>query len=212
MTHEFEHWPKIARASNLQCRITEKIDGTNAQIYIPGGDAPNPIGFLVGSRNRWITPESDNYGFARWAYENAGLLLRLGPGRHYGEWWGAGIQRGYGMTTKQFSLFDAFRWTPERLAERELDLVVQAVPILASCSIGELASTMNEVESRQLKYGSVASPSYMFPEGYVVEVAGTRFKVTDGRQGNKMRGPLDLPPTHPDRLACAGGGLPASVI
>jgi hypothetical protein len=24
---------------------------------------------LVGSRTRWITPEQDNYGFARWAME-----------------------------------------------------------------------------------------------------------------------------------------------
>ena len=34
----------------------------------------------------------------------------LVPGRHFGEWWGSGIQRGYGLDEKTFSLFNAYRW------------------------------------------------------------------------------------------------------
>lgn len=181
----FEHFPKIPRAANLQCRITEKIDGTNAQIYIPGEGPPNPIGFLVGSRNRWINPDADNYGFARWAYENAAMLLRLGPGRHYGEWWGAGIQRGYGLAEKRFSLFDAFRWTPERLAERELTGLVSAVPILATCNISELSYEMGQVANFLATEGSRAAPGYLTPEGFVVQIGEARFKVTDG--GNRPK-------------------------
>lgn len=50
---QFEAFPKIPRLSRY-CVITEKIDGTNAQIYI--GDNGE---FAAGSRTRWITPEQE---------------------------------------------------------------------------------------------------------------------------------------------------------
>jgi hypothetical protein len=105
----FESFPKIGRLSR-NCTITEKIDGTNAQIYI-GEDGE----FLTGSRNRWVTPgKQDNYGFSRWAHEHKDELMTLGPGRHFGEWWGLGIQRGYGLQEKRFSLFATHRWRDGR--------------------------------------------------------------------------------------------------
>lgn len=55
---EFMEFPKIARLSR-ECIITEKIDGTNGQIFIDEDGK-----FLIGSRTRWITPENDNHGFA----------------------------------------------------------------------------------------------------------------------------------------------------
>ena len=61
---DFVSFPKIARYSR-NVVVTEKIDGTNAQVFI-GEDGE----FLTGSRNRWITPEDDNYGFSRWAHEH----------------------------------------------------------------------------------------------------------------------------------------------
>ena len=75
---EFEAFPKMARLSR-EIVITEKLDGTNAQICI-GEDGS----FAVGSRTRWITPEEDNYGFARWAYDRKDELMQLGAGRHFG--------------------------------------------------------------------------------------------------------------------------------
>ena len=105
----FKEFPRIARYSR-ECIITEKIDGTNAQILITedGG------GWLVGSRTRWITPgKEDNHGFANWVYEYHNVLLQLGPGRHFGEWWGHGIQRNYGLKEKRFSLFNVIRWNEE---------------------------------------------------------------------------------------------------
>ena len=82
MTPEFIPFPKIARLSRLAI-VSEKIDGTNAQVLITeDGD------IFAGSRSRWITPEDDNYGFARWVEGNKDTLLKLGPGRHMGEWWG----------------------------------------------------------------------------------------------------------------------------
>ena len=69
---EFIGFPKMARLSR-DVIISEKIDGTNACIFI-GEDGE----FLVGSRTRWITPEQDNHGFAKWAYENRDDLMKLG--------------------------------------------------------------------------------------------------------------------------------------
>lgn len=125
---EFKAWPKTPRLFR-DVVITEKIDGTNAAIIIdeisedgtavPGG-APivqSPIdgkSYTVGaqSRKRLITPASDNFGFARWVYDNAAELVKLGPGHHYGEWWGSGIQRAYGYKNGErfFSLFNTERW------------------------------------------------------------------------------------------------------
>ena len=85
MSLTFEKYPKIPRRKNIYMLVTEKLDGTNAQINID----PDPaVPLLVGSRNRVITPnaegkrQSDNFGFAQWVSENDGLLRRLGPGRH----------------------------------------------------------------------------------------------------------------------------------
>jgi hypothetical protein len=102
----FVGFPKMARLSR-EVVVTEKIDGTNACVFISEDGE-----FLVGSRTRWITPEQDNHGFAAWAYANKDDLLLLGPGTHFGEWWGSGIQRGYGLQKgeKRFSLFNTLRW------------------------------------------------------------------------------------------------------
>jgi hypothetical protein len=117
----------MARLSR-ECIITEKIDGTNASIYIAElpNDHPIPKHSLgvfdidgklhymaAGSRTRWITPNDDNYGFATWAmHYNFDELKKLGVGHHFGEWWGSGIQRNYGFKNGErfFSLFNAGRW------------------------------------------------------------------------------------------------------
>src|SRR6266853_6537645 len=103
---EFVEFPKIARLSR-EIVVTEKIDGTNGVIYISDNGE-----VLVGSRSQWIATKSngsaDNFGFASWAEQHTSELRTLGPGRHYGEWWGCGIQRGYGLPKgeKRFSLFN----------------------------------------------------------------------------------------------------------
>jgi len=116
----------MARLSR-ECIITEKIDGTNASIYIGPYNPldPNcfgiqyghytedePLGIWAGSRTRWITPAKDNFGFAQWVFDNASELFKLGEGHHFGEWWGSGIQRNYGFKNGErfFSLFNASRW------------------------------------------------------------------------------------------------------
>ena len=131
--------------------------------------------FLVGSRTRWITPEADNAGFARWAYSNAEELLKLGPGHHFGEWWGQGIQRNYGLKEKRFSLFNTHRWgAPDAI----LPACVSVVPVLY---IGTFSSQEAEGKIMNLRLdGSVAAPGFMNPEGIVIyhTASKTLFKKT----------------------------------
>lgn len=166
---EFKPFPKIPRL-NRDCVITEKIDGTNACVVI-GGDGT--IG--AQSRNRTITPEQDNAGFAAWVYANAeSLTADLGPGYHYGEWWGRGIQRGYGQEQKRFSLFNVSRWDGVEFATPGLGVV----PVLyrGPFTTDEVAATVRRLAAS----GSIAAPGFMRPEGVIVYhlAAGQLFKVT----------------------------------
>lgn len=157
---EFETFPKINRLKR-ECVITEKIDGTNAQIAITEDGV-----MFVGSRSRWITPEDDNYGFARWARDNQEELLTLGAGRHYGEWWGQGIQRRYGLGEKRFSLFNVHRW------QENLPSCCSLVPVLyqGAYDTNIIDQVMLDLKTK----GSTAAPGYMNPEGIVVFHSATR--------------------------------------
>lgn len=170
---EFQEFPKMPRLSR-ECVVTEKLDGTNAQILI-GEDGS----MQFGSRTRWITPEDDNYGFAKWATANADELRNLGPGRHFGEWWGAGIQRRYGLEDKHFSLFNVGRWhdadsvtAGEDIEGRTLaPACCHVVPLLLR---GMFRTDAIEAALALLKErGSYAAPGFMKPEGVIVyHVAG----------------------------------------
>ena len=183
---EFIEFDKIARLSR-PCVITEKIDGTNAQVYIveamdPSGDvaaaeehviARNASGdvMFAGSRSRYITPSADNFGFARWVKEHAAELWTLGPGRHFGEWWGSGVQRGYGLQNgeKRFSLFNVARWHAERDREKfpvDPPSCCHVVPvILRSLFTTEAVEVaLGELRAK----GSFASPGFTRPEGVVI--------------------------------------------
>lgn len=163
---EFQAFDKIPRLKRTIV-VTEKIDGTNACIAI-GDDGE----FATQSRSRIIVPGDDNYGFAAWAYANKEDLLKLGPGYHYGEWWGAGIQRRYGLTEKKFSLFNTGRWS----SNPDKPSCCGVVPIL---EMGDLSCVDSAVQQLRDK-GSVAAPGFMFPEGVVIYHTSSRsmFKVT----------------------------------
>lgn len=152
---EFIEFPKIARY-NRQIVVTEKIDGTNAQVYV------DDVGehAYAGSRTRWITPEDDNFGFARWVKENHDELLKLGPGSHFGEWWGQGIQRGYGLKEKRFSLFNVSRWKDDRPS------CCHVVPVLWEGLHAEF-DAWSELERLRVD-GSLAAPGFKNPEGIVI--------------------------------------------
>ncbi|WP_030962662.1 RNA ligase family protein [Streptomyces sp. NRRL S-378] len=177
---EFTPWPKTARLFR-DIVITEKIDGTNAAIHIAEDGR-----VAAQSRNRLITPDSDNYGFAKWVHTNADSLHQiLGTGLHYGEWWGHGIQRGYGMTERRFSLFNTSRWVGQETMHGDIDPVIQlrdgslsAVPVMYHGTFSE-ARVHHALMSLKL-HGSHAAPGFMNPEGICIFHTQTRsvFKVT----------------------------------
>lgn len=151
----FQEFPKIHRLSR-EIVITEKLDGTNAQVIIT---EDGQIG--AASRTKLITPEQDNYGFAKWVQDNKDELMKLGPGRHYGEWWGVGIQRNYGLSERRFSLFNVGRWT-----EEEKPKCCHLVPVLRRC---DFDTEEIKLVMKALKYtGSHAAPGFMRPEGIVI--------------------------------------------
>lgn len=170
---EFKPFSKIARLSR-DCCITEKIDGTNASIYI-GEDGE----FRTGSRTQWITPENDNFGFARWAQQNKDELLKLGVGHHFGEWWGVGIQRGYHLSERRFSLFNVAKWSDDNIRPK----CCHVVPVVYNGLFDTLK--VDEAIQRLLDEGSIAAPGFMKPEGIVIWHTAARmyFKKTLEKDG-----------------------------
>lgn len=190
---EFKPWPKTPRLYR-DVVITEKIDGTNAAVHIVAlddeetcpdvaaevEDTETGTRYAVAaqSRNRLITPGDDNYGFAAFAHEFALDLVRdLGPGTHYGEWWGNGIQRGYGLSKgdRRFSLFNVARFG--HLGEARSDRRIGTVPILYAGVFADWAVSASLSYLRD--HGSDAVIGYGNPEGIVVyhEAARQVFKV-----------------------------------
>lgn len=166
---EFLAWPKIPRVENRKEFYTEKIDGTNACVIWSYADPDEktlvtyltevgPISLWCQSRSRFITPDDDNFGFAYWARNCANELLKLGEGHHFGEWWGQGIQRGYGMDKKVFSLFNTKRWNTSNPNRPSCCSVVPTIH----------ASSVEEAKQKLIDQGSLAAPGFMDVEGIVV--------------------------------------------
>lgn len=168
MTLPFIGFPKIPRL-NRDIVITEKVDGTNASIYIHEDGT-----FKAGSRNRWITSADDNYGFAKWAEDNKEELLKLGHGHHFGEWWGKGIQHGYGLSERRFSLFNTAKWSDPAIRPA----CCHVVPVLYQGPFSQ--SAIDRAIDSLKRYGSFAAQGFMKPEGIIVyhTAANRMFKVT----------------------------------
>jgi hypothetical protein len=170
---EFLPFTKIPRLKRTIC-ITEKIDGTNACVRVLEDGR-----VLAQSRSRFITPGDDNFGFAAWVKANEDALRTgLGFGAHFGEWWGAGIQRRYGLVEKRFSLFNTARWTAESTPN-----CCSVVPVLY---LGEWSQDAIEQTIGMLRTGgSRAAPGFMSPEGIVVfhAASGGLYKVTLDNDG-----------------------------
>ena len=165
---DFQAFPKIPRL-NREIVITEKIDGTNACIHIAEDNM-----VIAGSRTKWITPQDDNKGFARWVNEHEDeLRAGLGYGTHYGEWWGAGIGRRYGLTEKRLSLFNTTRWTD--------DVRPKCCHITPELYRGVFSmDAINGAIAMLREKGSVAAPGFMQPEGIIVfhSASGALYKIT----------------------------------
>lgn len=203
MTTEFTPWAKTPRLFR-DCIITEKIDGTNSAVkfvksinVLPGmenlvqaregetlkftgNDVPmlqrgdDWYAMYVQSRKRLITPKEDNYGFARWCYDNAETLLDdLGEGTHFGEYWGRGIQKRYTIDHKRFSLFRAGMYKDVTFSTPNLDVV----PIVYEGPFD--TEVIRDLVSWLKVSGSMVDPKCDRPEGLIVyhTAASQVFKV-----------------------------------
>jgi hypothetical protein len=201
-------YPKFRPIPRLHRRIviTEKIHGSNGLIEVTKVDDfndPEGVGVVVihngehyvlraGSRNRWLTPDDDNFGFARFVWDNAQSLVNLGEGKHYGEWFGKGINAGYGLDEKRFALFNVAKWYDPRdpeITEKFLQTFPKAQPAPEAVTVVPVISV---IDGKHLNYaveealntleseGSFIAPGFMDPEGVVVfhDAAGTYFKAT----------------------------------
>lgn len=199
---EFQRWGETPRLFHDKgIVITEKLDGTNAAVIIepvPGddiravadADVANSLAVvrsihgvvLVGaqSRNKLLTLAEDNAGFAAWVFNNALTIANdLGYGRHFGEWWGNKIQRGYGLlnaSERYFSLFNVAKWAGANSFFSTEELGV--VPVLYDGPFSQIAINVTLFNLQQ--QGSRAYHGYMRPEGIVIyhRAANQVFKVT----------------------------------
>jgi len=196
---EFQAFNKIPRLSR-DVVITEKIDGTNGQIFIAKYNdvveqykqtidskieavqwiekhclykSKDDLCAFAGSRKRWLARGDDNFGFACWVEQNASELITLGEGHHFGEWYGNGIQRKYGLDHKRFALFNIGKWNDETKPK-----CCEVVPVLYE---GEFCTNSIEVIVDTLRItGSKAVPGFDKPEGIIIfhRASGKLFKKT----------------------------------
>lgn len=177
---EFEGFPKIPRLNKIfgKCVITEKIDGTNAHILIDSDE----ITYYVGSRTRWINPKDDNYGFAKWVEDNESEILKLGPGHHFGEWYGNGIQRNYGLKEKRWALFNTKRWNEHNPNKPKCCDVVKEL-YSGEFSFDIVENIINKLKEK----GSQQVKGFMKPEGIIIyfheirQMAKWTFEYTEGK-------------------------------
>lgn len=173
----FQPFPKVPRLLR-NVTVTEKIDGTNASVRVYADGTVR-----AGSRTRWITPEDDNFGFAAWVRDHAEELRGLGEGHHFGEWWGRGIQRGYGLNERRFSLFNVSRWN----ADTPPPSCCHVVPVI--CDDIPFAEVPGLLDDIFFFRESWAAPGFDRPEGAMIYHSAARqyFKYTldgDGHKGS----------------------------
>lgn len=170
MTYQFVKFPKIPRLCHDYV-VTEKLDGTNAAVWV-GEDGE----IRCQSRNREITVDADNHGFAAWCHDNRdGLVGALKPGYHFGEWWGQGINRGYGLKERRFSLFNV-SLANMPYDEQYVAHVIGEPPMVGPCHVVPVFAWGSDfgvfdpegTTSFLSGFGSVAAPGFQRPEGWVV--------------------------------------------
>jgi len=140
---------------------------------------------FAGSRTRWLSVDSgkncDNHGFARWVKENAEELLKLGKGRHFGEFYGKGINRNYGLDEKRLALFNVKKWHQHNKEKRLISInsktkeekytspapkCCKVVPILYEGMFNTI--TIDTILMRLKMEGSKAVPGFMNAEGICI--------------------------------------------
>lgn len=108
-------------------------------------------------------------------------MINLGPGQHFGEWWGCGIQRGYGIKEKRFSLFNVSRWRvksddSDQAGKEVIPDCCNLVPVVAAGIFSQsiIDSSLNYLTEN----GSQAAQGFNTPEGIIIyhRASNTLFK------------------------------------
>lgn len=180
-SEKFVAYPKTRRLEDETVTISEKVDGTNGVLFIHkphlcdvlNGSTDAPY-ILAGCRSRWLkdddTKSWDNHGFGKWVAENAQALHALPEGFHYGEWYGKGINHGYGMKERRFMLFNRKRYENLTYLPKcvELETIIEDdVPV------AELSSVIDRIKNKATVNGS-----FHIPESGMVEGLIMRFKLS----------------------------------
>lgn len=194
---EFRPWPKTPRLFK-DATVTEKIDGTNGALHVTeDGEV------FAQSRNRMLSKGADNHGFASWAWNHRNILAEtLGVGTHFGEWWGNGINRGYGCEPgeRYFSLFNTNKWGHLREASPLDSLSVMPVLWTGTMDTAAILGVAAELRFN----GSEAKPGYMDPEGVCIYHAAANqiykfpFDKREGREASSFA--LPRPKTWKQRV------------
>lgn len=178
-------WPTIPRLTESLI-VTEKLDGVFGKIHISDyppstytsdhtvTKTPDGRAFIVtaATRDFKLKHDTDYFGFREWVYAHAqSLAMILGPGDHFGEWWGGGIRRGYGLPDgdRRFSLFDFNRWSSmigQTLEMTEVD-EIRVVPIITTLSSFD-SSDIHRLLDLLRRTGSYAEVGYKPAEGVVI--------------------------------------------
>lgn len=213
---KFEAWPKTPRL-NRPWVITEKIDGTNSAVFIEkveestvaevapvtyvhvtDADDPENNGLYdvyAQSRNRLITPANDNFGFAAWVERHAETLVKgLGPGRHFGEWAGPGVQKNpHALEQRLFFLFNTEKWGDifDEAWDELRAVGVRTVPVLGRVASllqdggGEVQKWLRSLRlhgsfATEAERGSLAARDESKAEGIILYSTAARqaFKIT----------------------------------
>lgn len=168
MTIEFKAYPKTQRFFNESITISEKIDGTNGVLYVDHASRT----VLAGSRSRWLVDDGtrswDNHGFGTWVKENEEKLLNLPEGFHYGEWYGRGINRNYGLKDRRFMLFNLERYV-NLFNELDLPTALEPETVIAFLTGDEdLHDQLKCIRESLQENGSLHVPGFMKTEGIIL--------------------------------------------
>ena len=176
---DFHAFPEVEHICKTHMRITQKVHGSNCQIYIYEEDGTKKL--KVGTKNRWLSLDDDNYGVCKFVHDNAEFFLQFSLGHHYGEWAGKGINSGEGMKERMLFLFS----NPARYEGITFHPNVTFVPEMYN---GVLDQSQIEYWMTFLKAnGSFIVPGFMNVEGIIAEINGKRYKKVFKKEESKWK-------------------------
>lgn len=151
--------------------VQPKLDGTNGVVaYVPEYDE-----IVAGSRNRYITVNNDNQGFAKYVEENRDKFLKYFR-KHptdilYGEFMVNHVFKVKPQFFKQFYVFDVYSEITKRyypLNESDLsECGINYVPSMIIRNDGNIEATLKELNSSFGKF--LLEDSFEYGEGFVIK-------------------------------------------